>query len=448
MPNKISDYSPGRVLLFSFLFVIGIGTLLLALPQARTVDLSWLDLLFTAVSTTCVTGLRVIPMSSFTTFGKAVILCLMQIGGLGLMTLSFFFISLFLNLGMATQLIAGEILEFKWWSRIKSFLMVIVSITVGAELIGACFLYFPFRQTMDTYPAIFYAFFHSVSAFCNAGISLFDNGITSFTVHPFPLLVLASLVFMGGVGFIVWIELFNKLAAFLKRLAGAKKHIAFSLHTKLVLLTSILLIFVGTVGTWLLEYRHTFKDMSFFQGLFASFFNAVSIRNAGFEFLNLQNTTLATLLIFLFLMYIGASPSSTGSGIKTTTFAVFFATMSSIIRGREDVEIFGRSIPTDQVYKAISIIALSGTWIVTLTFVLLLTEPNVAFLKLFFEAISAFSNCGLSTGITPTLSISGKSLVMITMIVGRIGSLTLVLALRKKKKKYLYTYPEERVAIG
>ncbi len=447
MQPKLFHFSPGRILFSSFVFVITAGAFLLALPQSRTVSIPFLDLLFTSASTTCITGLSVVPISSFTTLGKVILLCLIQLGGLGLMTLSFFFISLFLNMGMATQLMAGELLEFKWWSRIKSFLFLIIGITFVTELIGAALLYFSFRQNLPIDKAIFHAIFYSVSAFCNAGISL-DTGTNILKTTPLVFSTLSFLIFAGGIGFLVWFELGKKIKTTFQTLRGKKTFFRFSLHTKIVIITSFILIIVGALGTWFLEAHNTLQEASAAKGFFVSLFNSISIRNAGFQIFNLEQVSLATLLLFMFLMYIGASPGSTGSGIKTTTLALFVATMVAFIRNREEVELFGRTVPQDQIYKAIAIVALSATWILGLTFLLLATETTFSFVQILFEAISAFSCCGLSIGITPYFSSFAKILLIITMIVGRIGSLTLILALRKKRKTHKYHYPEERVTIG
>ena len=444
-----SMFSPGRILLFSFLFVIALGTILLALPISRNVDIPLIDLIFTSVSTTCVTGLKVAPISYFTQFGQIVILCLIQIGGLGLMTLSLFFISLILNMDMTTRLMAGEILEFKRWSKVKNFLIIIVTYTFFIELIGAIFLYIPLRNTMSRGQAIFYSIFHSVTSLCNAGITLFDDAKITNNFAPFSLSVIALLVFIGGLGFIVWFEVANKIKSIFKSLKSKKFKFNFSLHTKIVLITSLLLIIFGTLVIWLLEFEKTLTATDFAYGIFDSFFTAVTIRCAGFHVFNLEQVSLATILLFMGLMYIGASPGSTGSGIKTTTFILFLATMVSFIRNRKDVEIFGRTIPQDQVYKAITIVTLSVIWIISLTFTMLVLNPTFNFVQILFEALSAFSTCGLSTGITIYLSKITKILLMITMIIGRIGSLTLVLALRvKKRKPQLYHYPTERISIG
>jgi len=435
--EKKIHLSPSRILLLSYLFVITIGTILLALPQSRFVHIPLIDLLFTSASCTCVTGATTVPVSYFTTFGKTVMLGLIQLGGLGLLTLSLFFLSLFLNLGMAAKMMAGEVFEFKW-SRIKTFIITIVSTTIVFELLGAIYFYFPFRKILPQKQAIFHAIFHSVSAFCNTGMTLFEDGLAPFRHNTFFLLATAILVFTGSIGFIVWFEIGNRI----------KKKRSFSLHTKIVLTTTAAIILFGTTITWLLERTNTLSGFSFTKGFFVSFFNTVSLRSAGFELFSVNQLMPATLLVFLILMYIGGSPGSIAGGIKTTTFALFVATMATIIRNRDEVEIFGRRIARDQVYKAISIIAISTSWIFVTTFILLITEAGFNFIQVFFEVVSSFCLCGLRTKIAASFSILGKLLIVITMLIGRLGSLTLVLALLRRKKKHLYRYPEEQIIIG
>lgn len=447
-PYKKANFSPGLVIIFSFMFIIGMGVLLLSLPIARTTAIPFIDLLFTSATSTCVAGLTVIPMSSFTNFGKAVIMCLIQLGGLGLMTFSFFFISLFLNLGMTTQILAGKILDFRSWTKIKKFLILIISITFLTELIGAIFLYFPLRERFEPGTAAFYAAFHSVSAFCNAGLDLLGDGVISFQTRPLVLLVFALLIFSGGIGFFVWYELATKIKPFIKNLFFKSGRVRFSLHVKITLITTTTLILVGTIATWLLERNVSLKHLSGFHSFFVSLFHSVSIRSAGFQFFKINEATYALLLLFLVLMYIGANSGSTGGGIKTTTFAVFFATVTSIVRNRKDVEFFWRKIPYNQVYTAIAIVVLSSAWIIFSTFLLLISEVQFGFMEILFETVSSFGTCGLSTGITPNLSSVGKFIIVTTMFVGRIGSLTMVLALSGERKKVLYKYPEEKVAIG
>lgn len=440
--------SPGIVIILSFMFIIGMGVLLLSLPQARTTHVSFIDLLFTSATSTCVAGLTVVPMTHFTMFGQAVIMCLIQLGGLGLMTFSFFFISLFLNMGMTAQILAGKILEFKSWSKIKKFLIIIISTTFFTEIIGAIFLYFPLRERFDTGKAIFYAMFHSVSAFCNAGLDLLGDGVISFQTRPLVLLIFAFLIFSGGIGFFFWYEVAYKIKPLLMNIFRKNKPVKFSLHVKITLITTIALVVIGTVATWLLERGASLSHLSNIDSFFVSLTHSVSIRSAGFQFFKLQEATYPILLLFVILMYIGANSGGTGGGIKTTTFALFSATIASIFKNREDIEFFGRRISQVQVYSAIAIVVLSSFWIVFATFLLLLTEQRFGFMQILFETVSSFGTCGLSTGITPSLSPVGKLIIVSTMFFGRIGSLTMVLAFSKARKKHLYKYPKERVVIG
>jgi len=438
VPRLRPKFSPGRIIVGSFALIILAGAALLSLPQARTVPMSFVDILFTAATSTCVAGLSVVPMTNFTTFGHTIIMILIQLGGLGLMTFSFFFISLFLNLGMTTRVLAGKILDFRSWAKIRKFLVIIITTTFLAELTGAIILFFPLRARFSNGKAAFYALFHAISAFCNAGLDLLGDGLVSFQTNPFVLFIFALLIFSGGIGFFIWFEVATKI----------RKKIKFSLHAKITFITTTTLIAFGAIATWLLERNESLQHLSYFHSFFVSLFHAVSIRSAGFQFFHLQDATSALLLMFIVLMYIGANSGSTGGGIKTTTFATFFATIVSIARNRKDVEFFGRKIPQNLVYGAIAIVFLSSVWIILATFLLLITEIQFGFVQILFETVSAFGTCGLSTGITSSLSSYGKLIIIATMFFGRIGSLTMVLAFSGEKKKHLYKYPEERIAIG
>lgn len=438
MGNKIFNLSPGRLLIFSYLFIITMGTLLLYLPQSRLTEIPLIDLFLTSTSCTCVTGLMTVPMAYFTNFGKLVMLCLMQLGGIGLLTLSLFFLSLFLDLGMATKILVGEMFEFKW-SKIKTFIITIVTTTIIFEILGAIFFFFYFIKKLPIKLAIFSSIFHSVSSFCNTGLTLFEDSLVPYSNNKPFLLVTSILIFMGSIGFIVWFEVLCKIR---------EKSRKFSLHTKIVLTTTSIIILVGTTLTWLLEKNESLKGLSFFDGIFKSFFNTISFRSAGFELFDLNQIMPATILVFVFLMYIGGSPGSIAGGIKTTTLTLFIATMAAIVRNRDEVEIFGRRIPQDQIYKAMSVIVLTATWVLTVTFILLIVESQFNFIQVLFEVISAFSLCGLRTKITASFSSVGKIFIILTMITGRIGTLTLIFALRRRKKRYLYHYPKEQVIIG
>ncbi|MCK4651236.1 hypothetical protein KAT08_03640 [Candidatus Babeliales bacterium] len=449
MPTaKIKNISPARILIGSFLFVIAIGTILLSLPQARIVNISFIDLLFTAASSTCVTGLQVVPMSYFTFFGQCVVLSLIQIGGLGLMTLSFFLVSLIMNLRFITKLVAVQLLEFEFYNKIKTFLSLIIGLTFLSELIGAVALYFPLSKIFSTKQAIFHAVFHSISAFCNAGTCLLDNSMSSYIRNASVLIPMSTLIFFGGIGFIVWYEIGTHILNRIKKTKTETKKLKFSLHTKIVLSTSFILILIGGIFFMFLEKNNALGNLGAFHKIINSIFMSVTTRTAGFSTTNVAHLSIPTLFIFIILMFIGTSPTSTGSGIKTTTFALFILTIVSFAKNKSSIEIFGRKIPASQIYKTTVVVALALCWIGIATFFLLITDSNFSFIQILFESVSAFSTSGLSTGITPYLSQAGKTLLVVTMLTGRIGSLTLVLALTTRKEEQLYSYPEERVVIG
>ena len=446
--SQMTNFSPGRMLLIALMGIVVGGAALLSLPMAQAQAVSFFDVLFTTVSTVCVTGLKTVPIESFSFFGHCVLLVLMQIGGLGIMTFSFFFASLFMNMGMTRKLMAGKIFEFESWTNIRSFLSVIILVTLSLEALGAVLLYPSFSAIMPHKKAMFYAVFHAISAFCNAGITLFADGMKLFTNNPVVLLTLSFLVIAGGIGFIVWYEMARSVRS---ALASMRKQAAplfnYSLHTKLAVATTLLLIVFGTLCIWGIEQNHALGSVRGGYSILNAFFMAVSMRSAGFMVMGVSSLHNATILVLLALMFIGGSPGSTASGIKTTTFALFCATISAIIQNRDAVEINGRTIPTDQMYQVIAIMVIALSWMIGTTFVLLLLHPTAPFLHVCVEVVSAFATCGVSMGLTAQLTVVSKALIMLTMIVGRIGLLTLVLALRKTGQKHLYRYPEERVLL-
>jgi trk system potassium uptake protein len=446
---KFLNLSPGRILVLSFLFVISAGAFLLSLPISRVVSIPLLDLLFTSASATCVTGLKIVPMSYFSFFGQCIILALIQIGGLGLMTLSIFLVSLVLNLSLMTKLVAGRLLDFEFSGKIKTFLKLIIGFTFGAEVIGASLLYLSFKNIFPESKAIFYSIFHSVSAFCNSGVTLFEPGVSKIATNTAPLLTMSALIFLGGIGFVVWYEIGKNTINSIKNWWNDEhKKITTTLHTKIVLFSSMILITLGSILFFILERTNSLKGFSLWHQIINSFFLSIATRTAGFDTISVAKMGLPILLIMIILMFIGGSPSSTAGGAKVTTFTLFLATIVAIVKNKESVELFGRSIPSDQIFKTTVIVALSLGWVGLTTFVLLLTEPKFTFIQILFESVATFSTAGFSTGITPYLSDISKGILIISMLLGRLGALTLVLALRKKEEKQLYKFPEERVLLG
>jgi len=448
--NKIIDISPAHVILFSFFILIICGTLLLSLPIARIKYVSFIDLFFTATSATCVTGLFTIPLGCFTFFGKAVILALIQIGALGLATMSLFIISLFIDLGLGTRFMAGQLFELDSWDNIKKILVFTFSSTLILELIGALIFFSIFKDKYPFHNAIFYSLFHSISAFCNAGISFFhfftEQNLQQFSTNYRFLITTTALTFFGGLGFIVWHEIMLRIRSYF----FSKKTYRFSLHTKIILYATVLLCIIATILFFILEYNNTLAYLSFPFKWANALFHAISFKSCGFILANLNDFHSATIFFIMLLGLIGSAPGSTGSGLKITTCVLFFHTVKAAINGETSVEIFEREIPLEQIFKVIAIIALSIAWILFTTFCLLITESDWSFLDVFFETISAFSNVGFSLKGSQHLSFLGKFLIMATMFIGRIGSLTFILGFKLKTRKEIteFSYPEERVMLG
>ncbi len=448
-PSKqLSKFSPGRIILLSVFFTILSGTLALALPISRVKPVNFIDLVFTATSSACVTGFFTVPLDSFSSFGHIILMILMQIGGIGLITLTILLLSLFVNFGFAHQVMAGQLLELESWKNIKKLIIFITFFTLIIETLGALSIY-PILLTW--YPqndAIFLSIFHSISSFCNAGISLFPESLELFNTSYPLLLITAVLMIIGGLGFITWREIIY----YIKSLNRKKKY-TFSLHSKIVLFGTFAAITLATVIYLILEYDNSYANMSYIQRVMNAFFQAASFRSGGYTTVPLSMLALPTLFVSLFVMFVGASPGSTGSGVKITTITIFLASIKAAVTDRTAVEIRGRRLPEDLVYKAIAIVVLGMTWICMTTLFLLITETGWGFLEVIVEAISAFANVGISMGLTSDLTNIGKFFIMLSMIIGRVGSLTLILALRQMALKKApepkrFTYPEERVMLG
>ncbi len=448
--NKLIDISPAHIILFSFFILIMFGALLLGLPIAHVKPMSFIDLFFTSTSATCVTGLFTIPLSNFTFFGKAVILGLIQIGALGLATMSFFIISLFIDLGLGTRFMANQLFELDSWDNIKKILIFTFASTLTLEVLGALCFFSIFKTEYPLHNAVFYSFFHSISAFCNAGISFFhfltEQNLQHYSTNYLFLATTSFLTFFGGLGFITWHEIIARGRSYFLD----KKQRRFSLHSKIILYGTVVLLVIATILFLALENSNTLQGLSAPLKCANALFHAISFKSCGFILGNLNEFRSATIFFIMLVGLIGSAPGSTGSGIKITTFVIFLNTIKSAINGRSSVDAFEREIPLDQVHKVIAIIALSIGWILFTTFCLLITEVNWNFLDVFFETISAFSNVGFSLKGSEKLSDFGKILIMATMFIGRIGSLTFILGLklRARKETIEYSYPEERVMLS
>jgi len=429
-----------QIIAFSFILTILIGTILLTFPTATTdgKGAGFIDALFTSTSATCVTGLIVQDTSTyFTRFGQIVILILIQLGGLGIMTYSAFFALVIGRFSLGQRKIVQELFEEE--QNIYNMIFYIFKMTIIVELIGAVLLFFRWNFYFSTpLKALYFSLFHSVSAFCNAGFSLFSNSLSNFVSDPAINFIIMFLIILGGLGFIVVHEMTYRLK---------KSRRQFSPHTKLILVTSASLIVAGFLAIFFFEFDGVLLNHSVPAKIWSSLFQSVTTRTAGFNTIPISALSGVTLTIMIVLMFIGASPGSTGGGIKTSTFAILILSVKSLIQGKRDIEVFKRSIPYSCVMKTLALLV-SAMVLVSLTFLLLLAIENKPYQQILFETVSAFGTVGLSTGITPNLTNAGKLLITILMYLGRIGPLTLGLALAKDITQEKISYPEARVMIG
>jgi len=443
--KRLLHSSPGLVVLCSLFLVILCGAGLLSLPAAQVQPIPFIDALFTATSATCVTGLFSVPLDQFTHFGHFVIMILVQIGGLGLITLTLMFLSLFVNFGLTTQLMAGHLLDLESWQNIKALLLFIACITLLSEFVGVLCIT-PFL--MDHEPltiSIFYATFHAIASFCNAGIELPHTYYALlYKTNYFILGITMLLSLIGGLGFITWYEIASWVTSWWQG-----RRFRFSLHSKIIFYGTLVLITVSALTIWLLERHNAFASMKLIHSMVYALFQAITSKSTGFSIIPLSEFHLSTIFLIMIIAFIGSSPASTGSGIKITTFTILVATIKAALSGKTMVDIRGRRIAKDQIFKSIAICFLGLLFIGSLTFVLLVLENPPLFFPMFFEAWSALSNLGTSLNATQSLSMMGKIMVMIGMMIGRVGSFTLILGIKmiRWKDSQEFIYPEERVML-
>jgi len=439
---------PAWLVLWSFVAVILLGYLLLSLPFATTGEADRTDLLFTAVSAVCVTGLVVLDTGSdFTGFGQAVILVLIQIGGLGLMTFS---VVLFRWIGRGIshkhRLVMQNLFSQTPRRDIYSLVRGILQLTAAVEAVGALLLFFHFLHYFPPKQAAWTAVFHSVSAFCNAGFSLYPDSMSRWAGSFLLNGSMMGLIIVGGLGFPVLYELRGKLRGTARRM---------SVQTRTVLITSAVLIVAPAVIFALIE-RQALADMAWRQRLLAPVFQVVTCRTAGFNTIDLGSLSDATLAMMMALMFIGASPGSCGGGVKTTTLAVLTAFTASRAARKKRVNMFKKSIPEETVFRTVSLVLL-GLAVAGVTFFLLLAREELRhaalgtahpFLPLLFETFSAFGTVGLSLGVTASLSLWSKCWIMALMLVGRVGILSFAYIIAGGGAQRGLEYAEENVMIG
>ncbi|MFZ7102687.1 MAG: TrkH family potassium uptake protein [Peptococcaceae bacterium] len=445
--NKDSQKSlnPWQVLVFGFIGVIILGTILLMTPYATNDQngLSFINALFTATSAVCVTGLVVVDTGTFLAVpGQIVVMILIQIGGLGIMTLATMMgIILGKKISLKERLLLQEALNQISIQGLVKLVRYIVFMTIFFEAAGAVILSLRFSLTMSWEKAVYYGIFHSISAFNNAGFDLMGNytSLTGYTADWIISLTIAVLFIIGGLGFVVIVELYQKKCSFSK----------LSLHSKVVLSTTAGLALLGFLIILVFEYTNTFTlgSLRFDTKLLASFFQGVTPRTAGFNTVDIAVMRMPTQFFIIFLMFIGASPGSTAGGIKTTTFAAAVIAIINTIKGKENASLFERNLNKEIITKSFAIIGVAMFLVITTTMILTITE-TADFLALLFEATSAFGTVGLSMGITPRLSLTGRIIIIFTMFAGRVGPLTLAFALARKKTEAKFQYPQEKIMIG
>lgn len=438
------NFKPTQILAFGFAALILTGAVLLALPVASRSGQSvgFLNALFTATSAVCVTGLVVVDTyNQYSLFGQLVILILIQMGGLGIMTMAtLIFLILGKKITLRERLVMQEALNQGTLSGLVKLTRYIIATTIIFEGAGALLLSLRFTRIYGFSKGIYFGIFHAVSAFNNAGFDLIGNfkSLTPFVEDPLVNIVVMSLIIFGGLGFSVLYDIFT-----------TRSFHKLSLHSKVVLSTTAALLALGFISYYSLEYFNvkTLGSLSPLGKILAAAFQSVTPRTAGFNTISLSDLTMPSKYITILLMFIGASPGSTGGGIKTSTFASILMMIYTVIASKEDTEIYQRRIPHDNIFKAVSIAVVSLMLVFISSFILTITE-HADFLKILFETTSAFGTVGLSLGITPELSKIGKIIIIFTMFAGRVGPLTLVLALGSRKNKAILKYPEERILVG
>ena len=441
--------TPQRTLILGFAALICVGTALLTLPWAsKTGNISLLDAIFTATSAVCVTGLIVVDTGGyFTHWGQGLILCLIQIGGLGIMTFSVFFYHLLgMDISLRDRLVVQDTFAYSTVRDIFHIVKMVLLYAAVFEVIGTCLLFVGWLPHYPFQTALYLSLFHSVSAFCNAGFSLFEKSLIVYQSNLIINLTMISLITLGGIGFFVLHQLRRKV----------EKKSPFYLHSKVVLVTSAVLVAAGALLFLLFEHGNTLSGLSLKSSVLISLFQSVTARTAGFSTVNFWQLSDATLFIFVILMFVGASPGSCGGGVKTTNLTILFFIAWNRFLGRSEVNMLKRTLPKETVTRSITLLVTS-LLVVTLVLILLNifqggTAPHPQtrglFLELLFETISAFGTVGLSTGATATLTPLSKIAIIITMFVGRLGPLTLAFALARRGEEVRFQYTEENIMVG
>jgi trk system potassium uptake protein TrkH len=446
--NRIATRSPESLLVASFAGLIGLGTLLLALPWAHKGNVGILDALFTSASAVCVTGLAVVDTGSdYSLFGQTVILCLIQAGGIGVMSfaaLAFHLLGRRMSLS-ARAALSEALLQREAATEFRGIFRRIVRFVVIAETVGAVLIFIGMLPEKGVGHAAYSAVFHAVSAFCNAGFSLYPDSLIGWRNNPIVIPSVMVLIVLGGIGHPVVVDVGRKLRAVLQRRDSGPSRL--ELNSSVALVTSGALVLAGFL--LLLVFGLTPSEGPWTTRVGSALFQSVTARTAGFNTVDIAALPLASLMLMVLLMFVGGSPASCAGGIKTTTFALWLAKLWSLLRGGKWPRLFGRHIPGDTARRASMFLGLAAVWNAFGVFLLLATEgaPGLGLHDVVFEQVSAFGTVGLSTGLTPKLSAVGKLWIVATMFVGRLGPLTLAVWAFARRSPGV-RYPEGRVMIG
>ena len=440
--NRLSEV---RILALGFAVIILLGGVILSLPVSSRSGryTSLVDSIFTATSAVCVTGLVTLDTGTYwNTFGQCVIMILIEIGGLGFMSITTFIAMLLgKKITLRDRLIMQEAMNTFDLQGLVKMLRYVLGLTFIVQMSGAVLLSIAFIPRFGLATGIFYSIFHSISAFCNAGFDLFGNfsSLTGFSGNYFIMIVISILIVVGGLGFAVLLEILNY-----------KKIKKLSAHSKIVLCVTGCLIFGGALSIFLVEYRNsaTLGSLNSGEKILNSLFSSITPRTAGFNSISTGDMTMSGKLITIILMFIGGSPGSTAGGLKTATFGVLVLTVVSVLRGRSDTEAFGRRFSKETVYKAFTVFSLGMAIVLIVTMILCIAEPDQQFINLLYEASSAFGTAGLTTGVTQEIGTLSKFVLMFTMYCGRVGPITVFLAIIKSNKKSGIKYPEGKILIG
>ncbi len=452
MRKKRFKLSTTHIIMMSFLLVILAGSILLSLPisSSNGVAVSYVDALFTATTATCVTGLVTLPtVTTWSTFGQVVILCLIQLGGLGVITvMSGLMIALHKKMGLADRLLIQEAFNLNTLSGLVRFVKKVIGATFLIEGVGAV-LYMTVFVPHFGVRGIWISIFNSVSAFCNAGLDIIsENSLCDYATNPLINIVTCALIIIGGIGYVVWWDIIRIIKLHKKQ--GKMCIQKLTLHSKIVLWMTAFLIITGAISFFVFEYNNelTLANHSLFDKLQLSFFQSVTTRTAGFATVPQQNLTNTSAIISLVLMFIGGSPVGTAGGIKTVTVMVLLLTALSTVKNKNEIVIFNRSISQNSVKKAVAVFCMSFI-IMFISTVLLSAVSDASALDIVYETVSATATVGLTRNLTPTLNVWGKIIIIITMYLGRIGPISLAVALNMKKgSQNIVKTPVEEISVG